>query len=101
MIFKSYLLDRGTTQSFPRPVYITKDNTADDILHNDILAWLKTSEVGGSRDEVNIIGRDFTSKITSAMFPIISSIMSAMSDPNNAGEILACYLHIEMPRCFV
>jgi hypothetical protein len=77
---------------------ITEDNTTDDILHNDIYAWLKTSEVGWSRDEVNTIGRDFTSKITSAMFPITSSIMSAMSDPNNVGEIRACCLYI---KCLV
>ena len=69
------------------PPRVTTDNTADDILHNDILIWPKESEVRWSRDEVNIVGRDFVNIITSALFPITSSIMLAMSDANNSGEI--------------
>jgi hypothetical protein len=80
------------------PPRTTEDNTADDILHNDILAWLKESEVGWSRDEVNTVGRDFITRITSAMFPITSSIMSAMRDPNNAGDILVSCT-TQLPHC--
>ena len=66
---------------------VVADNTADDILHNDILIWLKESEVGWSRDEVNNVGRDFVNNITSALLPITSNIMSTMSDANNSGEV--------------
>ena len=73
----------------------TEDNTADDILHNDILLWLKESEVGWSRDEVNTLGRDFVNMITSAMFPITSSMMCAMSDRHNSGKNLdACSMSL-------
>ena len=47
----------------------TIDNTADDIVHNDILAWFKTSQVGWPRNQVETLGRDFVNKITSDYFP--------------------------------
>jgi hypothetical protein len=69
------------------PPRVNEDNTADDILHNDILIWLKESEERWSRDEVNTVGREFVNMITSALFPITSSIMFAMSNANNSGEL--------------
>ncbi len=65
----------------------TLDNTADDILHNDILLWLERKGVGWARSEVNTKGKEFVDSITAAIFPLSSKMFEAMSDSHNAGII--------------
>ena len=67
------------------PPRVTKDNTADDNLHNDILRWLEQKGVGWTRAEVHTIGKDFVNSITTALFPFTSGFFDAMSDPHNTG----------------
>jgi hypothetical protein len=67
------------------PPRVTRDNTADDNLHNDVLRWLEQKGVGFTRADVQTIGKDFVNSITTALFPLTSGIFDAMSDPHNAG----------------
>ena len=67
------------------PPRVTKDNTVDDNLHNDIRRWLEEKGVGWTRAEVQTIRKDFVNSITTALCPLTSCIFDAMSDPHNGG----------------
>ena len=68
------------------PPRTTRNNTADDTLHNDILRWLEHKGVGWTRAEVHTTGKDFLNSITTALFPLTNSMFAAMSDKHNASE---------------
>ena len=61
------------------------DNTADDVLHNDILVWLEKEGVGWPRSEVETIGACFVNRITTGFFHLTPDMLNAMSDGHNAG----------------
>ena len=74
----------------------TTDNTADDILHNDIIDWLRNNEVGWPRDEFDTIGRVFVSRSTTSFSPLTSCMFTAMSDAHNACTCLSCLCYSSM-----
>jgi hypothetical protein len=76
------------------PFRDTADNTADDILHGDILVWLHESNVGWPKDKVQTIGHDFVNRITKALFPLTASMFDAMSDEHNAGDRVLHVLYL-------
>ncbi len=66
------------------PSQATMDMTTDDVLYNKVLSWLERKGVGWSMVNVASRGREFVNSITTALFPLTSSMMEAMSDKHNA-----------------
>jgi len=73
---------------FLPPPRTTRNNTADDCLHNDILIWLERKGVGWSRVDVKDHGENFLDNITTALFPLMTSMFVAMSEKHNASKLL-------------
>ena len=67
--------------------WATTDNTADDILHKDIVIdRLRSNKVGWPRDEFDTTCRVFVNRMKTTFVPLTSYMVVATSDAHNASS---------------